>query len=98
MQVDVLVSSFGALSQAIVKAGVNEMTIPNVGDITVNPGLPLANHVIQTNCCQWQGGKGEVVSIFAINLLPKARKDPRNEVALPFIVLLANKRYLKVTF
>ena len=49
----------------MVNAGVPAMANPNVGDITVNSGLPLANHVIHTNCCQWQGGKGDVVGIFA---------------------------------
>ena len=48
----------------MVNAGVPAMANPNVGDITVNSGLPLTNHVIHTNCCQWQGGKGEVVGIF----------------------------------
>ena len=66
LQADVLVSSVGAPSQALVNAGVSAMSNPNVGDITVNSGLPLASHVINTNCCQWQGGKGEAVSIFVV--------------------------------
>ena len=61
-QADVLVSSVGASYQAIVNSGVRAMANPNVGDITVSPGLPLSNHVIHTNCCKWQGGQGEVVS------------------------------------
>jgi len=62
LQADVLVSSVGASSQAMVNADVLAMANPNVGDITVNSGLPLTKHVIHTNCCQWQGGQGEVVS------------------------------------
>lgn len=61
-QADVLVSSVGASYQAIVNSGVPAMANPNIGDITVSPGLPLSNHVIHTNCCKWQGGQGEVVS------------------------------------
>jgi len=64
-QADVLVSSVGASSQAMVNAGVPAMANPNVGDITVNSGLPLTKHVIHTNCCLWQGGQGDVVGIFA---------------------------------
>jgi len=66
LQADVLVSSVGASSQAMVNVDVLAMANPNVGDIIVNSGLPLTNHVIHTNCCQWQGGQGEVVSTFAV--------------------------------
>ena len=66
LQADVLVTSVGASCQAMANAGVPAMANPNVGDITVNSGLPLASHVINTNCCQWQGGKGEAVSIFVV--------------------------------
>lgn len=75
-----MVSSVGASYQAIVNAGVPAMTNPNVGDITVNSGLPLTNHVIHTNCCQWQGGKGEAVSIVVIlptELLSLSRKKTK---------------------
>ena len=65
LQADVLVSSVGASCQAMVNAGVPAMANPNVGDITVNSGLPLTKHVIHTNCCQWQRGKGDVVGAFA---------------------------------
>ena len=50
----------------MVNVDVLAMANPDVGDITVNSGLPLTNHVIHTNCCQWQGGQGEVVSTFAM--------------------------------
>ena len=66
LQADVLVSAVGATSQAIITAGVSQITTPNVGDITVSPGVPLANHVINTYCFQWNGGKGEAVSVFFI--------------------------------
>ena len=36
---------------------------PNVGDVTVYPGLPLARYVIHTKFCQWNNGKGEAVSV-----------------------------------
>ena len=49
----------------MVNAGVPAMANPNVGDITVNSGSPLTKHVIHTNCCKWQGGKGDVVGAFA---------------------------------
>ena len=61
-----MVSSVGASSQAMINVDVLSMANPNVGDITVNSGLPLTKHVIHTNCCQWQGGQGEVVSKFAM--------------------------------
>lgn len=83
LQADVLVSSVGASCQAIVNAGVPAMTNPNVGGITVNSGLPLTNHVIHTNCCQWQGGTGEAVSIVVIlstkllSLSKKITKTPQ---------------------
>ena len=64
LQADALVSSVGATSQAVIMAGVSQMTTPKAGDITVFPGSPLANHVINTCCGQWNGGKGEVVSLF----------------------------------
>ena len=64
LQADALVCSVGATSQAIIKAGVPQMTTPNEGDIAVSPGVPLASHVINTHCGQWNSDKGEVVSIF----------------------------------
>jgi len=64
LQADVLVSAVGATSQAIITAGVSQITTPIVGDITVTPGFPLANHVINTYCIQWNGGQGEAVSVF----------------------------------
>ena len=64
LQADALVCSVGATSQAIITAGVSQMTTPNAGDIAVSPGSPLAKHVINTCCGQWNGGKGEAVSIF----------------------------------
>ena len=64
LQADALVCSVGATSQAVIMAGVSQMTTPKAGDITVSPGLPLANHVINTYCGHWNGGKGEAVSIF----------------------------------
>ena len=66
LQADVLVSSVGASGEAIVNVDVLAMANPNVGGITVNSGLPLTKHVIHTNCCQWQGGQGEVVSTFVM--------------------------------
>ena len=59
-----MVCSVAATSQAIMMAGVSQMTTPNVGDITVSSGFPLANHVINTYCGPWNGGKGEAVSVF----------------------------------
>ena len=56
-------SSVGAPSEAIVNAGVPVMVIPNVGDKTVHPGLPLASYMIHTKPCQWNNGKGEAVSV-----------------------------------
>ena len=64
LQADALVCSVGATSQAIIMAGVPQMTTPNAGDIAVSPGSPLAEHVINTYCGQWNGGKGEEVSVF----------------------------------
>ena len=61
-----LVSSVGASYQAIINSGVPAMANPNVGDITVSSGLPLSNLVMHTNCCKWQSGQGEVVSIITI--------------------------------
>ena len=58
-----MVSSVGAPSEAIVNAGVPVMATPNVGDVTVYPGLPLASYVIHTKSCQWNSGKGEAVSV-----------------------------------
>ena len=66
LQADVLVSAVGATAQAMIKAGVSQIITPNVGDITVSPGVPLANHVINTYPFQWNGGKGEEVSVFFI--------------------------------
>jgi len=57
------VSSVGALSEAIVNAGVPVMANPNVGDVTVYPALPLAKYVIHSSCCKWDKGKGEAVSV-----------------------------------
>ena len=67
LQADILVSSQGACSQAIISAGGPEMKqalVPlNIGDITVTRGFTLAcSHVIHTNCSHWHGGKGEQVS------------------------------------
>ena len=64
LQADALVCSIGATSQAITQAGVPLMATPNVGDSSVSPGFPLANHVISTYCDQWNGGEGEAVSVF----------------------------------
>ena len=63
LQADALVIPHGASSQAVINAGVAAMKTPIAGGISVSPGFPLANHVIFTNCCQWQGGKGEEVSV-----------------------------------
>ena len=49
-------------SEAIGNAHV-PVAAPNVEDVTVYPGLPLARYVIRTKCCQWNNGKGEAVSI-----------------------------------
>ena len=59
-------SSHGASSQGIINAGVPALKTPNVGDISVSPGLPLARHVIHTDCCQWNGGQGEAVCVFVV--------------------------------
>lgn len=78
-----MVTSVGASCQALVNAGVPAMATPNVGDITVSSGLSLAGHVINTNCCQWQGGKGEAVSICVMiysTKLPFLLKTPENNV------------------
>jgi len=64
LRADALVCSVGATSQAITKAGVSLMTPPNAGDSAVSPGFPLANHMINTYCGQWNDGKGEAVSVF----------------------------------
>ena len=66
-QVDILVSSQGACSQAILTAGGAAMrkrvTTPNIGQITVTPGFALpCSHVIHTNCSPWNDGISEVVS------------------------------------
>ena len=68
LQADILVSSQGACSQAIVNAGgpamQQNLVNPNTGDVTVNNGFALAcSHVIHTNCSKWHGGKGEAVSV-----------------------------------
>ena len=64
LQADILVSSQGACSQAIVNAGGPQCLVnPNTANITVTPGLYLAcNHVIHSNCSHWNGGKGDGVS------------------------------------
>ena len=67
-QAEILVSSQGACSQAILKAGGAAMrdsvTAPNTGDITVSPGFALlCSHVIHTNCSPWNAGIGEAVSV-----------------------------------
>ena len=64
-----MVSSVGAASEAIVNADVPVMVIPNVGDKTVHPGLPLASYVIHTKSCRWNNGKGEAVSESLIEAL-----------------------------
>ena len=72
LQVDILVSSQDACSQAIITAGGEEMRrmlkplhpFLNTGDIMVTPGFKLAcDHVIHTKCSEWNGGKGETVSV-----------------------------------
>ena len=64
LQADALVCSVGATSKAITMAGVLQMTTPNAaGDIAVSPGFPLAKHVINIYCGQWNGGEGEAVSV-----------------------------------
>ena len=67
LQAHILVSSRGACSQTIVNAGgplmQQGLVNPNTGNITVTPGFNLAcNHVIHSNCCKWNGGKGDGVS------------------------------------
>ena len=59
-------TTLGASSQAVINAGVAAMKTPNVGDISVSAGLPLANHVIHANCCPWHDIKGEAVSVFVV--------------------------------
>ena len=66
-QVNVLVSSQGACSEAVIRAGGQAMrdsvTTPKTGDITVTSGFALScSHVIHTNCCPWNAGTGEAVS------------------------------------
>ena len=66
-QVNILVSSHGACSKAVIRAGGQAMrncvTTPNPGDITVTSGFALpCSHVIHTNCCPWNAGTGEAVS------------------------------------
>ena len=66
-QVDILVSSHGACSKAVIRAGGqamrDSMTTPNIGEITVTSGFVLpCSHVIHTNCCPWNAGTGEAVS------------------------------------
>lgn len=70
LQARILVSSQGACSQAIITAGGQAMrqnfaSHPGTGDITVTPGSGslACNHVIHTNCCKWNGGNGETVSV-----------------------------------
>lgn len=43
----------------------NFINHPSTGDITVTPrsGTLACNHVIHTNCCQWNSGSGETVSV-----------------------------------
>ncbi|XP_020630978.1 poly [ADP-ribose] polymerase 14-like [Orbicella faveolata] len=85
-KVDVLVSSVGASCQAIVNAGVPAMTNPNVGDITVNSGLPLTKQVIHTNCCQWQGGQGDVtLRAIVQKSLQKGEELGARSIAFPVI-------------
>lgn len=55
-------SSVGAPSEAIGNTGVPLVATPNIGDITDCPGFPLVGHVIHTQCCKWDSGKGEAVS------------------------------------
>ena len=67
LQVDILVSSYGACSKAVIRAGGQAMrdsiTTPNFGEITVTSGFVLpCSHVIHTNCCPWNAGTGEAVS------------------------------------
>ena len=69
LKADALVCSVAATSQAIMMAGVSQMTTPNVGNITVSSGFPLAYHVINTYCHQWNGGKGEAVSVIFLSTL-----------------------------
>ena len=74
LQADILVSSAGACSQAILAAGGPPMPSQNVlnlfmpwlyaGEIIVTPGLALdCNHVIHTFCSRWRQGTGETVSV-----------------------------------
>ena len=72
LQVDILVSSQGACSQAIITAGGEEMkqmlegVFPrlNAGDIIGTPGFNLAcDHVFHSKLSEWNGGKGETVSV-----------------------------------
>ena len=70
LQAHILVSSQGEVSQAIIKAGGEEMkhalnfVNPRIGDIVVTAGFALdCNHVIHTSCSRWQGGTGETVSV-----------------------------------
>lgn len=73
LQADILVSSQGACSQAIINAGglqmKNELVTPNIGDVTVTAGHDLpCKHVIHTYCSMWLGGEGGEV-ILKIGLL-----------------------------
>ena len=68
LQAHILVSSQGACSQAIIKAGGQAMqenvVDPTTGDVIVTAGFNLAcNHVLHTHCSKWEGGKGETVSV-----------------------------------
>ena len=69
LQANILVSSQGACSQAIVNAGGQAMrenlVTPNTGDITVTRGSGklACDHVIHVNCSEWHGGTGEWVGI-----------------------------------
>ncbi|KAL9963045.1 hypothetical protein ACROYT_G032208 [Oculina patagonica] len=83
---DVLVCSHGASSQAIANAGAPAVPTPNVGDITASPGLPLASHVINTNCCQWKGGQGELtLRAIVQKCLQKGEELGAGSIAFPVI-------------
>ena len=67
LQVDIIVSSQGACSKAIIRSGGLEMRDSvkslHTGDVIVTPGFGLpCSHVIHTKCSEWDSGTGETVS------------------------------------
>ncbi|XP_068707161.1 protein mono-ADP-ribosyltransferase PARP14-like [Montipora foliosa] len=90
-RVDILVSSRGACSKAILNAGGpamrNSVTTPNTGHITVTPGFALpCNHVFHTNCSAWNTGIGEeVLRNIVQRCLQKGEELRMSSIAFPVI-------------